>query len=952
MATSAKGGGFKAKLRGNPLLGGHRGREASKFQFDILIERVIGGSSATTDYSIKWCRGVKTASTKHFNPKPKEAAGIDLGHKLSLLCTLYRTKAQDGIEFEPKDSKLCLLSHKDGKKSDKTVGKVHFDLAQFAGVPSASKPHVFDLNAKTKVVTTITCTFIRTSRGTASSCRSGMTGMTGMTMSSGEYDIGGNDDFADLDELAVPTEKDLDDLLSPVSEATWSPAAAAKSTIDQQIPSPRLPDALERNGDTQRVDSKKPWGSEVVSQRSTRLPSFVKNRTKGAVDREKASSPVAKGNDTKEPRSSGLGSTFKSKAKIGNLESEIEKLQQELDETKKEAEKSKVLHQMSEDIIRELREKIEFSSGTASSSDGTKTKELQEQVDHLEKVIATATIDNRRLEETHQSRMATLKSQVDSLERSKNRLEGDNRTVRGQMESLNALRSSSGIDSSSDEARDKLLTELTKLRHEKEILEATIGENSQTISALEARQVESSAAMQGLHSKLVAHEEHSEQIKSTFEELTKMYSDLKDDHTRLQSCYSDALASNKDCPTPNKGKLAEGRSLPGSFSLDKTRLKRKKKVEGEEERGAGTEGHAPNGDSTKEEEIHNLKAELQSKRLALVAAEREKLETQKQTAGLENDLHQAKLKLQQARKEASNVTERLEASKARELDTNERLDSAHEAKIELQAELEAIRQQHNKEICRLRDEKEAEAKKLRQELIEVVSVSSSGDSNAKTKQMEDALAEAAQREDEYEKEILKLTQIMDGLANKLTEAKKAAEEAEENGTEQQESRQSTDVTKSSEAKKGSDADDRGSAAKETCCARSIDPIEDEDELSESQASSSQGNALTRAFTFNRKPQLSEDAPQHGKADEKFISSSNIRKIDLFEKITDGRLLNLLVDTKMKLAVAEEEKVYFATFYLNFVKESFGLNSPTTTLTSFFGIVYDTLHQPFSWPSST
>jgi hypothetical protein len=45
--------------------------------------------------------------------------------------------------------------------------------------------------------------------------------------------------------------------------------------------------------------------------------------------------------------------------------------------------------------------------------------------------------------------------------------------------------------------------------------------------------------------------------------------------------------------------------------------------------------------------------------------------------------------------------------------------------------------------------------------------------------------------------------------------------------------------------------------------------------------------------------------------ELFVSSSSIRKLNLVEKITDGRLLNMLVETKMKLAVAEEEKVSIA-----------------------------------------
>lgn len=131
----------------------HRGKAAAKFQFDIPVVSVTG-LKEDNSFFVKWSRGVKVASTQpraaYKGVAKKGGASVPFDEKLSLLCTLFRDGGiANSNSVEEKEAKLSLISITPGKKgSEKTVAKTHFNLASFAGVPSATERKVFSLSDK------------------------------------------------------------------------------------------------------------------------------------------------------------------------------------------------------------------------------------------------------------------------------------------------------------------------------------------------------------------------------------------------------------------------------------------------------------------------------------------------------------------------------------------------------------------------------------------------------------------------------------------------------------------------------------------------------------------------------------------------------------------------------------------------------------------------------------
>jgi N-terminal C2 in EEIG1 and EHBP1 proteins len=827
--------GVKAFLR-NPLLSTHRGKEPNKFQFDIVIERVHGGSPA--DYTIKWCRGVKTATTKPFTAEPKRKEGVQVGQKLSLLCTLYRSKATaEGLgAFEAKDTKLSLISQKDGKKSDKTVGKVHFDLSQFAGIPSATTQHTFELNAKTKVDTSITCTFVRVSRGVASSTGSGM---SGMTISSGEYDAGAVDELANADtESCADLNDEICDPTSPMS---------APSAEDGE---------LEGGGNRQaEVESTQAWNVSLgdIAGDDSSAPT-------GSVSKSKASA--------KTRASPSSVSSFKSKAKIAALETEVEQLRHKYEDAQKETEKAQVVNQMSEDIIRELREKIEYSHSASTNKSGGREKELQALVDSLQRHEAMSRIEMEQAFESYESRIATLKAQVDTMERTKERVECERETMRKQVSSLEnmILAESNGKDEAAlaSKARDKLMAEVSELRDSSQASSLLLKKERQRSNELEVKCRDADTEIRRLHSKLDAHEEHSEQIKSTYEELSKMYTALRDEHVRVQEELKVCLAI----------------ASQSSATEHKARFLRKSKPTKQ-----GTEAES-SGVVALEEEVRKLKAELEGQRRLVVESERDKIDAQKQTASLEGDVNAAKAKAVDARREINRMDERLEASKAKYLALSEQVEAALQTNQEHEVAVEKLKRKHRDEMSKLQLETKEEIKNLRLVAIPESHSASIGDTESHVKHLEDAIAESAKREDRYEQEILSMTAVVDNLSGKLNRAAAAADREQSQRTISESVAIDSATVRTKRAAAGTAPTPFCSNCREAISPSSVD-------------TASCVSIGKNDLSTNKTVAASED---------NFISSSSIRKINLLEKITDNRLLNMLVETKMKLAVAEEEKL--------------------------------------------
>lgn len=864
-----------AKLRPSSLLGGHRGREPNKFQFDILVDSVVGGSK--TEYSIKWCRGVKTASTKPFEADPKSKDGVAVKQKLSLLCTLYRAKATELHDFEPKDSKISLISHKGGKKNEKTVGKIHFNLSDFVGIPSATTPHCFELNSKTTVNVTITCTFVRVSRGTASSCGSGL---SGMTVSSGEFegDKHGNDDFADLDDVPSPAAPDM---LSPESSVIDSPASS----------SAKSPTA----GVSLGANSRGPF---TYADENTPLHIFS-SASPTAVEK----TPVRSMSGRIQSIRSSAASSTKHKAKAAALSSEVEQLQHSLAESRKETEKVRVLHQMSEDIIRELREKIEYSNGSSNSADATRVCELQKKIDDLEKKLATGSIETKQMKEGFETRIVALNTQVETMERAKLRLDGDNKAVREQLaaleKSLAAAAKASGNGSSEEaEVRQKLVSDSANLRRENERLAREQETKSQEIEQLRKTNSEKSCDLERLHEKLDAHEQHALQVKDTYEELSKMYTDLREEHTTLH-------AEMKQLRKSAKGAASSNSSPRSSSFVDKTRLRRRTHKDKSGKGGADDAADSEADSENLEKEVADAKAELQEKKVMLVNAERAKNDAEKQVANLESDLVAAEQRILNLRKEAEQLTERLEMAKSKQMQADEQHEAAMQASLEHKVEMERAKKEYQAELQQMRAERMEETRKMRQAALQSAAISSGGNEDERIRNLEESLAEAATREDQYEEEILKMTQIMDGLTNKLTETKALVDASTPAGGAGNATATATGMAAAASAAMA--------AHQETICkhCNGAKDVANDGGLDKKDGApvpkrTRTGGGIGRFLSSKR---VGGDGTVSGETSTGgFISSSEIRGMNLFEKITDGRLLNMLVETKMKLAVSEEEKL--------------------------------------------
>lgn len=225
----------------------HRGKAASKFQFDVTVSSVAGLKEGNT-YFVKWSRGVKVASTK---PRTADKAGAKKGgtgmafeEKLSLLCTLFRDGGiNKSNSFEEKEAKLSLISITPGKKgSEKTVAKTHFNLAAFAGVPSATERKAFSLSDKVAVTAVVDCKFLGNASSKSSRAGSAMSGLSGVTSLGGGSSSEEEDDFGDLnvddipDPLAAVASPVGSSLSPPASAVPAAPAAAAAAAASPAPP--------------------------------------------------------------------------------------------------------------------------------------------------------------------------------------------------------------------------------------------------------------------------------------------------------------------------------------------------------------------------------------------------------------------------------------------------------------------------------------------------------------------------------------------------------------------------------------------------------------------------------------------------------------------------------------------------------------------------------------------
>lgn len=449
-------------------IGSHRSKDASKFQFDVEVQKVVGLSPGS--YCVRWTRGTRMVSTSSFEVNAQQGrskGGTDVGEKLSLVCTLHRS-SHDENKFDEKDCKLSIISL--GKRNEKTTGKVHFDLSEFVGMPSATNERTFQLNANVSVKAKVVCTYARKSRGTASSVGSVVSRLT--KKSSGST----NNPDQDLDL----------DITSPV---TPQPGAEPFRSNPEEPVSP----ARSRNNE-----------------------SFQKKR----VSRFALSS-------------------YKTKAKLANLEYENEKLENELRDLKTVIEKSKAENEVNENLIQELRQKQdEALSGTDRNRI---LRRVQEENHDLRRQAAVNDAEHVRKLMKAEEKLRNEQTRTAALRMSEKRLEQE---LRASQEELENLRN---IDPPASDNQEVLKLRQEKDRYKKKYLrsqkvqedtskklqEVTL-ENGRLQEKLQDREKD----IKRLDSRIKVHVDHAAKTKETYDRLSQMYTDLRQSHIDKQTSLS------------------------------------------------------------------------------------------------------------------------------------------------------------------------------------------------------------------------------------------------------------------------------------------------------------------------------------------------------------------------------------------------------------------------------
>ncbi|KAA8499218.1 hypothetical protein FVE85_6803 [Porphyridium purpureum] len=222
-ALTQRFGGASSKALNNAK---RIGKTQAKFQFEVNVHDV-SGLKPGGKYFVKWTRGLKVASTKMF--RCTASVSQKVGEKLALMCTMF---FDDQNNFDEKDAKLSVVRltlDANGIAEEKTIAKIHFNLSEFCGVPSASADRTFELSDTVKVKCTVSCTFMAGADGTksGSGALSGSSGMSDTMslsgMSCAESSVLDSDSIADLDDFA-----DMDDDFADLNDDS-DPSALVQS---------------------------------------------------------------------------------------------------------------------------------------------------------------------------------------------------------------------------------------------------------------------------------------------------------------------------------------------------------------------------------------------------------------------------------------------------------------------------------------------------------------------------------------------------------------------------------------------------------------------------------------------------------------------------------------------------------------------------------------------------
>lgn len=518
-----------------------RGKSAARFQFDFTVDRIFGSIIRPgNSYYVKWTRGAKVAQTKPRTAEKehaggsKSSGGLPFGYKMSLLVTLYR-ESESGpgsMRFDEKDFKLTLISL-NSKGNERTVAKLHFDLSQYAGVPSASHAKVFQMSEKASIKATIDARFSKSGAsgpgsGGASSALSGMIG-TSANSSDDDQDQNGDDDFGDLDVSSVPEPE-----IPLAAPSSLSNSSSSRDAASRRNSSGKVNIALSSGATGESnfvVDSRrKQFGSAGVSSRDDETSSS-----------QKASHPPlsSAGFIAKEIRKQASGhydrddTTFMTKtlaaerSASGGISNEIlpNKNAMENDEVVRLRKELQDLEKEHEKVIFDLR-RAQDKRKRIESAHETEMTALREQVameakSSSEKFSYQSTADSRRIEE--------LTARAEEISRELRSVTVDRDTIRGEAEQLRV----SALEADKLREQNRALSrDIDRLTVAAASSGAGGGLDSNDV---QERLAKLQAEKDSTENKLRAHQTHAAKVKEAYQKLSDMYNQLRNDNVDMQS---------------------------------------------------------------------------------------------------------------------------------------------------------------------------------------------------------------------------------------------------------------------------------------------------------------------------------------------------------------------------------------------------------------------------------
>lgn len=388
-----------------------RHKAAHTFQFVLTPTRLVGAAGGF--YKLKFTRGVKVACSpvREITSSMARGAGIvyaDGEGRMSLLATLYREEDEDGGgdgggggtasggrrsrssaassgrasassplaglsagAFDTKDAKLSLVRVAVGKKTEATVGKAHFDLAQFARMPSGDTPTTLRLSEKASVDLVIGCVYVpskgrASKRGSDESSRLSGLSLGSVASSAAATDVSVR--TAELPGLGIKGRRAGGGTTSRAMGTAAAAVAAAGGTRGLPPPPPS-PAASSTTSSTARKVSF--WSNAHDPHESAPPPlppssPLTPSTRKSASSSQRASSPLSSGVSL-----AGTGSGGRCTAPGCRRKDErIATLTAALEAATAAAEAAAARSRLRDGVIRELRERCESADAPTAAGHG------------------------------------------------------------------------------------------------------------------------------------------------------------------------------------------------------------------------------------------------------------------------------------------------------------------------------------------------------------------------------------------------------------------------------------------------------------------------------------------------------------------------------------------------------------------------------------------------------